>query len=290
MEEIKICEPFFCVCRICGEYTGMVFRIFIGDTYISNKDSNELFDELYRRIANKKKLVEIRKCFDKLVKESESAFLSVYHNRYTHLQDEFDILEDLCDECALSESDFLLEELMDSGTAFYTNKYAWKAYLNHGMFGFNRHANYDLSDMLKTIRNSMSDLESGCEICGSSHRHCGPIGVSGWATTWMHSKMDVWSCVNNNGVRYATQVGSEDHDEYWFSDMKIDTIWVKDWYLSKAPIEIRQALRSLAKEIGVKFKVIGEEISDYDYKRELSKDDARLKMEERLIEYYETLL
>ena len=190
--------------------------------------------------------------------------------------------------CTLNEAiwstEYIVEGMDRENIPYcYGDGYTWLAEVNHGIAAFNSQG-----VSIERLENAFHDIQKkDMDICGSN-RHIGPIGFSGESRAWFWAECDVWSSiyVDDEGrtFRYATQIGSFDHDEYWFSSMRPEKLWIKRWYAEKQENKnMISKIRKWAETHDLIFEIIDRDDRDdndcyYDWE---------LQYEDSLIEYWE---
>lgn len=133
--------------------------------------------------------------------------------------------------------------------------------VNHGVSAYN-HAD-DVYDVLDRIEWVIDD--PNWEVCCSNKDiYLGPIGVTSKAKIVSWFPIDVCSSMNEEGKRYITPKGIKrltnytekgvvptDHDEYWVTNMKPMSIWVKKWWWNDLYDEDKDILAKKAEELNL---------------------------------------
>lgn len=133
--------------------------------------------------------------------------------------------------------------------------------VTHGLSAFNRCKNVDeIRDRLNFVLNNKTT-----EICCTSNNFCGPIGVSGYGNITACFHTDVWSQVSDNGKRiidFDKLDNSSDHNEYWVTEMKPDTLWVKNWFWKDKYPQEQELIKQMAADANLKLLLVSKEVED----------------------------
>lgn len=152
--------------------------------------------------------------------------------------------------------------------------------LSHGVAtGYGN--NTSLFNAQSNIEWVLDNLNSDAEICCSNKKQClGPVGIYIQGFNRVVSNMDIYSYVNENGIRewensvrssnglisrieeYFPDVWEEhlrQHAEHIVCPRKIRGLWIKDWAVKDSSYdEIHNYMESLSAQLGIKLYVIKE--------------------------------